>query len=95
VSYYCEHTTTWTTSTNYEKYGPIENWDVSSIDDMSELFYAERNCNPDLAAWDVSGVTDFSYMFYEAESFNQDIDAWDVSKGINFVSDEQVYSMND
>ena len=37
---------------------PIEQWDVSRIDDMSWLF-SRKNCNPNIADWDVSGVTNF------------------------------------
>jgi len=74
---------------------PIENWDVSSIDDMSWLFYSKYHCNPNISDWNVSGVTDFSYMFHVARNFNQDIGGWNVSNGNDFVSDEHMYSMID
>ena len=44
-------------------YGPVADWDVSGVSDMSELFYALRNFNEDLSNWDTSGVTDMRYMF--------------------------------
>ena len=46
---------------------PIEEWDVSSVDDMSEVFIGESTCNPNITDWDVSGVTSFvSAMFDRA-----------------------------
>ena len=45
-------------------YGPIANWDVSAITDMSFLFNGLTNFNTDISSWDTSSVTDMSYMFY-------------------------------
>ena len=45
------------------KYGPIADWDVSAITDMSGLFYNLRNFNADISSWDTSVVTDMSQMF--------------------------------
>ena len=45
------------------EYGPIANWDVSAVSDMSGLF-SYSNFNADISNWDTSGVTDMSYMFY-------------------------------
>jgi len=52
-------------------------WDVSSVTDMSGMFYSS-GFNQDISTWDVSSVTDMSSMFGFSE-FNQDIGAWDVS----------------
>ena len=38
---------------------PIEKWDVSSIDDMSYVFYDTNDCNPNIADWNVTGVKKF------------------------------------
>ena len=38
-------------------YGPIENWDMSLVTDISYLFYNKGTMNADLSSWDVSGVT--------------------------------------
>ena len=40
-----------------KKYGPMENWDVSEVTDISYLFYNKGTMNADLSSWDVSGVT--------------------------------------
>jgi len=65
-------------------YGSIENWDVSKITNMNELFMYKTSCNPNITSWDVSKVTDFGYMFMYAEAFNQDVSNWDVSSGTIF-----------
>jgi len=44
-------------------YGPIADWDVSGITDMSYLFYNLKNFNADVSSWKTSGVTNMSYMF--------------------------------
>ncbi len=57
----------------------IQDWDVSDIIDMSELFYGKEYFNDDIGRWNVSKVTDMRGMFQYAKSFNQDISHWDVS----------------
>lgn len=53
--------------------------DVSSITNMSELFFNCSDFNQDISSWDVSNVTDMRWMFRKATNFNQDISSWDVS----------------
>ena len=36
-----------------ETYGPIADWNVSAITDMSELFSDRRNFNADISNWDI------------------------------------------
>ena len=38
-------------------YGPIENWDVTEVTDISYLFQRKGTMNADLSSWDVSRVT--------------------------------------
>ena len=40
-----------------ETYGPIENWDVSDVIDLSHLFKSKGMFNADLSSWVVSRVT--------------------------------------
>ena len=52
---------------NYEiidKYGHIEDWDVSRINDMNGAFQ-KVNTNYDLSKWDTSSVTDMQYSKYK------------------------------
>ena len=61
-------------------YGPMEEWDVSRITDMSELFYDAKAFNADISKWDVSKVESMSMMFLYAQKFTKDISKWDVSR---------------
>ena len=45
-------------------YGPIADWDVSAITDMSYLFDGLNNFNTDISGWDTSSVTAMDAMFY-------------------------------
>jgi hypothetical protein len=69
----------------------IENWDVSLIDDFSDLVSFHdvprvfQEFNADLSEWDVSQGTNFENMFWGASSFDSDLSQWDVAKGTNFV----------
>ena len=44
-------------------YGPIADWDVSAITDMSYLIYNLQNFNADISNWNTSGVTNMQGMF--------------------------------
>ena len=61
------------------EYGPIEEWDVSEVTDMSHLFAFDGTFNADLSRWDVSNVTDMESMFHACVAFNADLSRWDVS----------------
>jgi len=71
----------------------IENWDVSHVKDMSDLF-SMSTFNQDISAWDVSHVTNMHGMFrgyingsaWFRQAFNQDISQWDVSHVTNMSS---------
>jgi surface protein len=57
----------------------LNHWDVSSVENMREMFYQCWAFNGEISLWDVSNVTDMKDMFREAKVFNQDISGWDVS----------------
>lgn len=57
----------------------FNNWDISSVENLTQTF---RRCplfNADISNWDTGNVTSMQSMFSAAESFNQDISSWDVS----------------
>jgi surface protein len=60
----------------------LTNWDVSSVNNMSYLFF-RSNFNGDISTWDVSSVTNMSGMFNESNNFNRSIGDWDVSSVTN------------
>ena len=62
------------------KYGSINNWDVSQVTDMNGLFWCKDDFNQPLNNWDVSNVTSMKYMFYHAYNFNQFINNWNLSQ---------------
>jgi len=63
---------------NLDVNSSIGNWDISTITDLSYLFYQSHINNLPINNLDVSSVTNMSYMFAET-NFNQPINNWDVS----------------
>lgn len=62
---------------------PLNQWDVSNIDDMSSMFGGTAFNRP-INGWNVSNVTNMSFMFSGPNTaFNQPIDGWDVSNVTN------------
>lgn len=57
----------------------MNEWDVSNVTDMSDMFHYAEFFNEDITDWDVSNVEDMSNMFAIANAFNQPIGNWDVS----------------
>ena len=73
----------------------INEWDVSSVTDMSKLFKNRTEFNEDISKWDVSSVSDMYEMFYYAKKFDQNLSKWDVSN-VNDMSSmfESAYLFN-
>ena len=69
-----------------DKYGEINNWDVSKVTDMSSMFYNTGAFNQPLNKWNVSNVEYMNSMFTFANSFNQPLNNWNVSKVKNMDS---------
>ena len=59
--------------------GPIGEWDISSVVDMTGAFRDTAMFDGDVSKWDVSSVTSMSAMFTTASFFNGDLSKWDVS----------------
>ena len=49
---------------------PLDNWNVSNVTNMREMFLHATSFNQPLNNWDVSNVTDMRRMFNGARSFN-------------------------
>jgi len=64
----------------------VSTCDVSSLTDLEEAFFSQKDFNQDIGSWDVSNVTNMVSMFQDAKDFNQDIGSWDVSNVTNMVS---------
>jgi len=58
----------------------IDDWNVSNVRSMRNMFLKCPKFNSDISNWDVSKVIDMGGMFYGCKEFNQDISNWDVSR---------------
>ena len=64
----------------------MNEWDVSSVEDTSSMFYGAESFDENIADWDLGSVWYTGFMFQEATSFDQDIGGWDVSSVTNMNS---------
>ena len=55
---------------------PLNDWNVSNVQNMFCMFNEAKSFNQPLDKWDISNVKDMAYMFCEATSFRQPITAW-------------------
>ncbi|MBW8358856.1 MAG: BspA family leucine-rich repeat surface protein [Weeksellaceae bacterium] len=65
--------------TNLSIVNNINNWNVSSVTDMSSLFYNAKAFNKPIGNWNTTNVTNMNRMFFYADAFNQDISSWNVA----------------
>lgn len=57
----------------------LNSWNMSSVVDMSNMFYGLQNFNQNIGDWNVSNVVDMRKMFFHASSFNQPIGNWNTA----------------
>jgi surface protein len=57
---------------------PLNDWNVSNVENTSNMFYKCENFNQPLDNWDVRNVEDMHEMFSECRNFNQLLDKWDI-----------------
>lgn len=57
----------------------IEEWDVSKVTNMRNMFKGCETFNEDISSWNVSKVRDMSNMFTGATNFNRDLSKWQIS----------------
>jgi surface protein len=58
----------------------IDDWDISNVAIVDDMFSQAVLFNEDLSAWNTSGLTSLKGLFGNAEAFNQDINDWDTSQ---------------
>lgn len=58
----------------------IENWDVSSVKDMSSMFRLSP-FNQSIEGWNLESIESMNHMFWKS-SFNQPLGSWDVSNAV-------------
>ena len=78
VKYYCANW--YSKMAIIRKYGKINDWDVSKVTNMNDMFSGATSFNEPLNNWNVSNVTDMDRVFEDATSFNQPLNKWNVSK---------------
>ncbi len=61
----------------------INDWNVSTITKMSDLFNTATQFNQPLGNWNTSNVTLMNGMFHSAASFNQNISNWNTGNVVN------------
>lgn len=61
----------------------INQWDTSSVTNMSRMFSNAQNFNGDLSGWDTSAVTNMYGMFSNTQNFNGDLSGWNTSAVTN------------
>jgi surface protein len=54
-------------------FGPMNDWDITLITDLSGLFRFNMTFNEPIEKWDTSNATNMSQMFRAAEAFNQSL----------------------
>ena len=67
--------------------GRMNEWNTSSVTNLSEMFTGARLFNQPIGNWNVSNVTTMRYMFQGGSipmSFNQNIGSWDVRNVVDF-----------
>ena len=57
----------------------FNDWDVSSVSDMSYLFNDCKNLNVYIDDWDVSSVSSMTNMFQNSTGFSRNLNNWDAS----------------
>lgn len=60
-------------------YGHIQDWNISSVTDLSNAFEDRNTFNEDISKWDTASITKMNSMFKGASEFNQDIGDWNTS----------------
>ncbi len=60
----------------------FNDWDISTIENLTQVFNNCTTFNANISNWDVSNVTTMGNLFQNCPEFNQDISNWNVSNVI-------------
>ena len=58
----------------------LKDWDVSGVEDFTDLFLSCVDLNADVETWNMGNATSTRQMFRQNEKFTGDLSAWNVSK---------------
>lgn len=64
---------------------PLNNWNVSKVTTMQQLFSNNAAFNSSLANWNVSSCTDFQLAFTGATAFNQSLATWTLPTTVSYT----------
>jgi hypothetical protein len=63
--------------------GPIENWDVSGVENFYSMFKDNHAFNRPIGIWNMNSAKSLSSMFENATEFNQNIENWNVGSVVS------------
>jgi surface protein len=63
----------------------INNWDVSNITNIGQIFRAAYVFNQDISSWDTSSITTYFYAFFSARAFNQNLSNWTLNTSLSSI----------
>ena len=72
--------------TGFDSIPRFNEWDVSRVTDMGNMFIYNSKFNQNINGWDVGMVENMEGMFRYADRFNQPLNDWDVSSVKNMSS---------
>lgn len=58
----------------------ISRWEVSQVEDMTQMFWNCEDFNCDLSHWNVKSVEATSGMFYNCKKLNCDLSNWELNR---------------
>jgi surface protein len=61
----------------------VDEWNISSINNLQACFFSCPNFNGNIASWNVSNVTNFQSCFANCTNFIQNIGSWNVLAATN------------
>ena len=63
----------------------MNNWDISNVVDLANMFKGASSFNENIESWDLSSARTIESMFYGASQFNQPVGNWNIGN-VDFSS---------